>query len=199
MFLDGLIRVFRARWNETAGGRKRSGNGLLVDADQPQYESSHSHPQVAVASSGASALAESLQTPTCCSRSVTARSISTYEAVLAAARAIRMTSQEPEMRGRTRRTASRISLLMRFRVTALPIRLLTEKANRLCGSSPGSLLNTSQWLVLDEPDRLTSLIRLLLLRRFRCFSIVHTDNRLPQRLVFSESDVAIGDGSERLA
>jgi hypothetical protein len=83
---------------------------------------------------------------------------------------------------------------MRFRVTAFPIRRLTAKANRLCASFPGSLLITSQWLLTDGPDRLTSLIRLPFLKRFCCFSISCTDDRLSQRFASPDSDVAIGDG-----
>jgi hypothetical protein len=53
-------------------------------------------------------------------------------------------------------------------------------------------------LLVDEPDRLTSLIRLLFLRRFRCSSISHTDNRLSRRLIPAKSGVAIGDDTAGL-
>jgi hypothetical protein len=94
--------------------------------------------------------------------------------------------------------ASRMSRLIWFRVTAFPIRRLTAKANRLCGSSPGNLLITSQWLLTDRPDRLTSLIRLLFLKRFLCSSILRTDDRLSRRFASPDSDVAIGDGGSEL-
>jgi hypothetical protein len=56
-------------------------------------------------------------------------------------------------------------------VTAFPTLRLTEKANLLCGCSPGAKLKASHRLRYDLPVCLTALIRLLSLSRYSFFSI----------------------------